>query len=241
MAKVFENNYKKEFDAYKEQFKEIVYSKCIQDLLSGFTEKPRTVNGRGQYKDVLYWYKYDIKEDLKTHLKEDYKTVKAIHIMPYCITKEDVEKKDLVLSNRNKPFRDQNSDYVDYDGKDATKGFNFHKYTDIKKPRFQVVLVNEGTSPAGPGCREYVDPKCFLETVEDRMKCIKTDWYFPKIEKEEKMYDGYSASDLEEFLEKKEAYKELLKKDLKEQLEKAFEKIFKPEFYACAIKRVYTS
>lgn len=144
---------------------------------------------KSQYSNAVYWFGFHFKDGIVSK-KEKYKSVIGIHIMPYCITEDDVKKavKSCPSSHR---FNEQDNDFIDLD--DST--FNIHKYPDPKKLRFQVVLVQkngEGTnSKYGPGKNSKGNNIDFFAddtSHEQRLDCVKKDWYFPAIDSKDDTY-----------------------------------------------------
>lgn len=172
-------------------------------------EKPaasRTPSSRSQYNNAVFFFRFLFKEGI-TFQNED---VIGLHIMPYCITQEDIEKAN---NSKDAKFNDQKPGYIDLDKTDV---FNFHKRIDSNAMRFQVVLVKAFKKKVkrnglekivvryGPGKHPTALGKRFFGAKpEDKLKCIKTDWYFPHVDAEDVEFCKLSnTKQLTEWLEK---------------------------------------
>lgn len=182
--------------------------------------------GRGQYQGIS-WIRLDLKKEVTKNLKDEYKGATAIHIMPYCITEEDVIKAkkkyeaEGVIKAEKKyknrvPFKEvKESGFVDYDPDTG----NFHKkIKDSDEIRPQIVLVNNAIGGYGPGwgtVREadsskyekvvvnVLDEEKFEKDKENRLNAIKTHWYFPPIGEENEKYEKIQTqNDFEAMIKK---------------------------------------
>ncbi len=140
-----------EYVAYRENFIRTVESEEIQSFLALFGfELPSYYKGildpDSQYRGVAYWYNYALNRK-NQKMNPVYENLWGIHIMPYCITEEDVIKAQITGDNFNK----QKPGGVDYD---RVSG-NFHKWPDLDNPQYQVVLIpkreNSYRKAGGPG------------------------------------------------------------------------------------------
>ena len=144
----------------------------------GITHAPR----QNQYGGVIFWYEWTFSPEILEELSERYYIdITSIHIMPYRITKDVVKAAKLRGKKVNGKkvgefFNEailQNPEYCDYD---PTTG-NFHMKPNGK---YQVVLVAGG----GPGWKVG---KSIIESenIDDRLKKIKDNYYFPHITSED--------------------------------------------------------
>lgn len=160
--------------------------KLVNESLGKFSKcfKVRLYQGYGQYEEI-WWIKLTPNTnmiDWKNSLKKEFQSVTAIHIMPYCITKEDAENSYMQYKNTKrmrekgrKPFNEiTNNNFVDYDP--ATG--NFHKKLDSNNQQVQIVLVEKG----GPKWYKGTDDK--NKIVRHNKYVVKSDWYFPGISNE---------------------------------------------------------
>lgn len=180
-----------------------------------------------QYKEI-YWIRLNLKESNK--LKDDYKGATAIHIMPYCITAEDVKKaEEKYIKGGEKCFYCRGPLFVDYDPDSG----NFHKkikYEDYKVDDIypQIVLVyKDGKKPFGPGWRKkLIRPSGWFDfswfEKENRLDAIKTHWYFPPIDEENK-----TMKYMEKIIQENSEKKSEIEKHIIALLEKVKEEIFK--------------
>ena len=76
-------------DAFQENIKN---NPKITALLKEFGFKSNLIiydpPGRSQYKGAVYWYNLEILN--RENVKKEYSDIWGFHIMPYCITEEDV-------------------------------------------------------------------------------------------------------------------------------------------------------
>lgn len=136
----------------------------------------------GQYSKAVYWFGFHFVD--RDNLKD--KSIIGMHIKPYCVIDDNIDKAKKSCTSCHK-FNEQDYDFVDLD----YKTFNIHKYPNTNNLRFQVVLVQNNGSESkpkeGPGKKPEGDSIDFFEKnidLEKKKKCIKTDWYFPQIQKE---------------------------------------------------------
>ena len=141
-----------------------------------FADFSKRKPGQGQYSGVIFWYKWAFSSDIIDKLKERNIDIKGINIMPYRITKAVVEKAANKDADNAKKFNEEiipNPEYCDYDPKSG----NFHM-----KPngQYQVVLVG-GLGPGWKGGKSIIES----ENIDDRLKKIKVEHYFPRIDSED--------------------------------------------------------
>ncbi len=120
-----------------------------------------------QYKDVVYWAKLSLSNDAADKLNNQYRDVTCIHIMPYSITKDTVDK-----AEQTDNFSDKinaNPDFCDFDSKSG----NFHKKPD---GNYQVVLAIGGGPLWNSGISINQN-----ESLEAKKSKIKNNYYFPRI------------------------------------------------------------
>ena len=133
-------------------------------------------HGRSQYTGVIFWYKWTFSPEILEELSERYIDITGIHIMPYRITKDVVVKAANKAKKNAKKFNKEiipNPEYCDYDP--ATG--NFHMKPNGK---YQVVLVGGG-GPGWKGGKSIIES----ENIDDRLKKIKDNYYFPHITSED--------------------------------------------------------
>ena len=138
-------------------------------------------HGRSQYTGVIFWYKWTFSPEILEELSERYIDITGIHIKPYRITKDVVKAAKPMGKKRNGKkvgefFNEailQNPEYCDYD---PTTG-NFHMKPNGK---YQVVLV-AGGGPGWKGGKSIIES----ENIDDRLKKIKDNYYFPHITSED--------------------------------------------------------
>ena len=151
-----------------------------------FEDIRRKGTGTGQYSGIIYWKKLTLKEKITN---ENYEDVIGLHIMPYRITKDTVEKAVKKDSNKH-PFNKEilkNSDFCDYD----TGSANFHK---LPNNEYQVVLVITKKDKDGKPIKDkdgnlisligtgWIDEAINEnENIVERLKKIKDNYYFPPI------------------------------------------------------------
>lgn len=160
IKKVIEE-FQKAVDKAKEKFEG-------SGIFADFPQK----TGHGQYSGVIFWYKWAFSSDIIDKLKERNIDIKGINIMPYRITKAVVEKAANKDADNAKKFNEEiipNPEYCDYD---PTTG-NFHMKPNGK---YQVVLVGGG-GPGWKGGKSIIES----ENIDDRLKKIKDNYYFPRI------------------------------------------------------------
>lgn len=156
--------------------------KCKWGKVSKDVEKTSSTTPPGtQYTDAVFYFRFRFNEDQSNHIikKSTYDDVLGFHIMPYCITSEDI--KNAVKSDSNNPFNTiTKENYVDLED----TAFNFHKHFNKTQMRFQVVFVNNESGVYGPGKREPSDGTDFFDSdsLDYKMSFVKTDWYFPAIQ-----------------------------------------------------------
>lgn len=167
------------------------------------------VNGRSQYSNCdIEWIRLYLSDQVKTKLKDEYKEVIALHIMPYRININDVRcaiNKDDLKTKQEKygytKFNEiikENPNYVDYDFSTG----NIHKKVNYD---YQIVCVIND-SQYGPKWKEKPNNKLEL-------KNIKTSWYYPKIdEREENLCKNFNEEDTINYINKliKNMLKEIL-------------------------------
>lgn len=139
----------------------------------------RYPNKDSQYAKAVFWYGFDFCNDGGNMRKDTMKDVKGIIIKPYCIYSSNV--KDAVKKSDCHKFNEQDLDFVDI----HEETFNIHKYPSLSAMRFQVVLVDNTLSQNGPGrvkSTESIDYFGKDTTLEEKLACVKTDWYFPAIQ-----------------------------------------------------------
>lgn len=140
-----------------------------------FIGSPKKTYGRCQYSGVIFWYKWTFSPEIINALSERYIDITGIHIMPYRITKDVVVKAANKDADNAKKFNEeiiQDPGYYDYDPKTG----NFHMKPNGK---YQVVLVAGG----GPGWKGGTIIES--ENIDDRLKKIKDNYYFPHITSED--------------------------------------------------------
>lgn len=138
--------------------------------------KISTARGRSQYTGVIFWYKWTFSPEILEELSERYIDITGIHIKPYRITKDVVVKAANKAKKNAKKFNKEiipNPEYCDYDP--ATG--NFHMKPNGK---YQVVLVGGG-GPGWKGGKSIIES----ENIDDRLKKIKDNYYFPHITSED--------------------------------------------------------
>lgn len=196
---------KKTNDDNKKRFKEctVLFENLIKQILScsdlkyAIDENDVTLKtGKRQYSHIVFWIEIKLKET-KTLANGD---VTAIHITPYCITRNDVF--NAFLSNPQNPLNKQickdgvEDKWIDLDW----TTFNFHKYVNPSRMRFQVVLVKDNDGKKyGPrkkiprGKSRGISKKVFfsLDPKDKRLDSIKTNWYFPSLKYNLKNDDYY--------------------------------------------------
>lgn len=157
------------------------------------------VNGMKQYSNCnLKWIRLYLSNQIKLLLKEEYKEVIALHIMPYRINVNDIKsainKDDLKIKQEKYGYIkfneiiNINSNYVDYD---INTG-NIHKKVNYD---YQIVCVINNKQ-YGPGWKEK--PKDKLE-----LKNIKKNFYYPKIdEREENLCKNFNEKDTTDYINK---------------------------------------
>lgn len=136
---------------------------------------------KNQYGGVIFWYKWTFSTEILEELSERYIDITGIHIKPYRITKDVVKAAKPMGKKRNGKkvgefFNEailQNPEYCDYD---PTTG-NFHMKPNGK---YQVVLV-AGGGPGWKGGKSIIES----ENIDDRLKKIKDNYYFPHITSED--------------------------------------------------------
>ena len=136
---------------------------------------------KNQYSGVIFWYKWTFSTEILEELSERYIDITGIHIKPYRITKDVVKAAKPMGKKRNGKkvgefFNEailQNPEYCDYD---PTTG-NFHMKPNGK---YQVVLV-AGGGPGWKGGKSIIES----ENIDDRLKKIKDNYYFPHITSED--------------------------------------------------------
>lgn len=141
-----------------------------------FIGPPKMTSGLGQYSGVIFWYKWTFSPEILEELSERYIDITGIHIMPYRITKDVVVKAANKAKKNAKKFNKEiipNPEYCDYD---PTTG-NFHMKPNGK---YQVVLV-AGGGPGWKGGKSIIES----ENIENRLKKIKDNYYFPHITSED--------------------------------------------------------
>ena len=154
-----------------------------------FIGPPKMTSGIDQYSGVIFWYKWTFSPEIINALSERYIDITGIHIMPYRITKDVVKaaklKGKIVKSKKGKIVESkkvgeffneailQNPEYCDFDSQSG----NFHMKPNGK---YQVVLV----CGRGPGWKER-KPIDESENIDDRLKKIKDNYYFPHITSED--------------------------------------------------------
>ncbi len=130
-----------------------------------------------QYQGVVYWYNLELSKD--NIVKPEYRDLWGFHIMPYCITQNDVK----IATKTDYFFNKKPRQIVDYDPNSG----NFHKWPDPSNPQYQVVLIpkqKNGVAKArGPGFNKELNLIYgkFIETIT-----VKRDWYYPPIESQKK-------------------------------------------------------
>ena len=175
--------------------------KCFGFSLYKIYDPPKN----SQYRGIVYWYNLSFSEKNKAALKDE--NLWGFHIMPYCITKEDVENANPKIKPKtdDDKFRYQEQDYVDYD----LDSGNFHKWPNPKKPQYQVVLIpkKNDRKAGGPGFGETGFALSGKQLVN--VLTVKQNMYFPRIDSE------------------KNYKKESLLQELKVSLIEAFRTVFK--------------
>lgn len=133
-----------------------------------------------QYKEI-YWIRLYLLDKVIESLKDTkYEGATAIHIMPYCITAEDVENAE---EKGKSGFAERKAGHVDYDPDSG----NFHKKIKYENYNIddvypQIVLVyKDGKKPFGPGKKQTKIQSWNKMSMEERLNAIKTHWYFPPI------------------------------------------------------------
>ena len=147
-----------------------------------FEDFPKISHGRDQYTGGVFWYEWTFSPEILEELSERYYIdITGIHIMPYRITKDVVKAAKQMGKKRNGKkvgefFNEailQNPEYCDYD---PTTG-NFHMK---RNGKYQVVLV-AGGGPGWKGGKSIIES----ENIDDRLKKIKDNYYFPHITSED--------------------------------------------------------
>ncbi len=116
----------------------------------GILFKSRSLkHGQGKYKN-LSWYYFGFTDEIREF------GIKGIHVMPYVITKKDVEE-----AIDKGDIRNRYPENVDQDKKTG----NFHKVP--RNDEYQIVLIMDAKGQNGP--RLYEDGS------------VKNDWYIPAI------------------------------------------------------------
>lgn len=149
---------------YHNQAKEII-CKLFGEDNKNF--KVYLCSGNNQYREI-HWIRVRISANITR--KQGFESVESIHIMPYRISREDIE--NAVCMNENKKsFNEMNADFVDYDPRSG----NFHKRMN-EENKIQIVLIQQKKgSPKGPGWASETS-----QITKDGHN-VKCDWYFPNI------------------------------------------------------------
>lgn len=152
----------------------------------------------GSQYNGLKWLRLELSDKIKTKLKDEYKEVLALHVMPYRINVNDVEcaiSKDDLKTKQEKygytKFNEiikENSDFVDYDPETG----NIHKNVNYD---YQIVCVMN-KKHYGPKWKKDPNNKLELEN-------IKTNWYYPKIdERKENLCKNFTEDDIIKYVNK---------------------------------------
>lgn len=131
-------------------------------------------NAGSQYEDVVYWYRVMFSDSFEKNNKK----IIGFHIMPYQITREDINKA-VAQKNNIKNFNNlikEDKSYVDYDN---TSG-NFHK---VIENRIQIAFIDKNTVGhygVGVPSKKINFTKNQREKYADRLKNDKV--YYPNID-----------------------------------------------------------